>query len=190
MNAKKQALLSKIIATMQIRQATIDDAEIIKNVHLQAFENSEAQMVSDFAVNLLNENHPVKIISLVAVENNEIAGHTAFSPVFFENTNEHFGYILAPLAVSPKFQKNKIGSSLVKYGLDAISNMGAFIVFVYGDPQYYSRFGFDTDQAKNFIPPYALAFPDGWHALKLNSADFHEGGTITCVDSLNDPNLW
>ena len=175
---------------MQIREATIGDAENIKNVHLQAFDDSEAQMVSGFAVNLLKENYPVKIISLVAIENNEIVGHIAFSPVFIESTNEHFAYILAPLAVSPKFQKNKTGSSLVKYGLDTISSLGSFIVFVYGDPQYYFRFGFKTDLAKNFIPPYTLQFPEGWHALKLNSAVFTEGGTITCVDSLNNPNLW
>ena len=175
---------------MQIREASKDDAENIRNVHLQAFDSSEAQMVSELAVNLLNENHPVKIISLVAIENNEIIGHTAFSPVFFESTNEHFGYILAPLAVSSKFQKSKIGSSLVKYGLDTISNIGSFIVFVYGDPQYYSRFSFKTDLAKNFIPPYTLQFPEGWHALVLNSAVISEGGSITCIDSLNDSRLW
>ena len=61
---------------------------------------------------------------------------------------------------------------------------------VYGDPQYYSRFGFNTDLAMNFIPPYTLQFPDGWHALKLNSAVFPEGGEITCVESLNNPGLW
>ncbi len=175
---------------MKIREANIEDAENIKSVYLQAFDDSEARMVSDFAVNLLNENHPVKIISFVALESNEIVGHIAFSPVFFESTNEHFGYILAPLAVSPKFQKNKIGSSLVKYGLGTLSNMGSFFVFVYGDPEYYSRFGFKTGLAKNFIPPYSLEFPEGWHALKLNSAVFPEGGAILCVDSLNDANLW
>lgn len=175
---------------MRIREATIDDAESIENVHLQAFDSSEARLVSDLAIKLLNENHPVKTISLVAIENNEIAGHIAFSPVFIEGTIEHFGYILAPLAVSPKFQKNNIGSSLVKYGLEIISSIGSFIVFVYGDPQYYSRFGFKTDLAKKFIPPYSLQFPEGWHALRLNSAVFPEGGKITCVDSLNDPDLW
>jgi len=175
---------------MQIREATIDDTESIKNVHLQAFDTSEAKLVSELAVDLLNENYPVKIISLVAIENNQIVGHAAFSPVFYENTSKHFGYILAPLAVSPKFQKNNIGSSLVKYGLDIISNMGPFIVFVYGDPQYYSRFGFKTDLANNFIPPYTLQHPEGWHALKFNSAVFFEGGSITCVNSLNDPKLW
>lgn len=168
----------------------MDDAESIRNVYLKAFDNSEARMVSDLAVNLLCENHPVKIISLVAIENDEVVGHIAFSPVFCQSTNEHFAYILAPLAVSPKFQKNKIGSSLVKYGLDAISSTGSFIVFVYGDPEYYSRFGFKTDLAKNIWPPHALQFPEGWHALKLNAAVFPEGGTIICVDSLNDPDLW
>jgi putative acetyltransferase len=175
---------------MQIREATIDDAENIKNVHLQAFDDSEAKMVSEFAINLLKENHPVKIISLVAIEDNEIVGHIAFSPVFLESTNEHFGYILAPLAVSPEYQNKNIGSSLVKYGLEAISNMGSFIVFVYGDPRYYSRFGFKTDLAKNFIPLHTLQFPEGWHALILNSAVLPEGGKITCVDSLNNPDLW
>ena len=175
---------------MKIREATIDDAENIKDVHLQAFDKSEAQMVADFAVNLLNESHPVKIISLVAIENNEIVGHIAFCPVYLERTNEHFAYILAPLAVSPKFQKKKIGSALVKHGLDIISNTGSFIVFVYGDPQYYYRFGFQTDLAKNFTPPFPLQFPEGWQALKLSSADFPEGGNITSVDSLHDPDLW
>ena len=175
---------------MQIREANISDAENIKNVHLQAFDSSEAQMVSDFAVNLLNENHRIKIISLVAVEGNEIVGHVAFSPVYDESTKEHFGYILAPLAVSPEFQKNEIGSSLVKYGLDIILNTGSFVVFVYGDPHYYSRFGFKSDLAKRFIPPYTLQFPEGWLALELNSAVFSEGGKISFVDSLNDPDLW
>ena len=175
---------------MNIRESTIEDAENIKDVHLQAFDKSEARMVADFTVNLLNENPSVKIISLVAIENDEIVGHVAFSPVLLESTNEHFAYILAPLAVSPKFQKHKIGSSLVKHGLETISNTGSFIVFVYGDPQYYSRFGFKPDLAKNFTPPFTLQYPEGWLALKLNSAVFPEGGTITCVDSLSDPELW
>lgn len=175
---------------MQIKEATIDDADYIRNVHLQAFDESEAQMVSELAVNLLRENHPVKVISLVALENNEIKGHIAFSPVFSESKNVHIGYILAPLAVSPEFQKNKIGSSLIKYGLDIISRMGSFIVFVYGDPKYYFRFGFETDPAKVFKPPYPLQFPEGWHVMKLNCADYPEGVTIRCVDSLNNPILW
>ena len=175
---------------MKIREANIEDSEDIKNLHLQAFDSSEAELVSDLAVNLLHEKSKINIISLVAVDNDAIIGHTSFSPVFLDSTNEHFGYILAPLAVSPAHQNNRVGSTIVKHGLDTISSLGAFIVFVYGDPQYYSRFGFKTDLAKNFTPPYTLQYPEGLHAMKLNSTALPEGGKFHCVNSLNDPELW
>ncbi len=173
---------------MQIRQANMKDSEGIKNLHLQAFDLSEAELVSDLAVNLLHEKSTINIISLVAIDNEAIIGHTAFSPVFLDRT--HFGYILAPLAVLPTHQNNRVGSTIVKHGLDTISSLGAFIVFVYGDPQYYSRFGFKTNLAKNFSPPHTLQYPEGLHAMKLNSTVFPEGGQFKCVNSLNDPKLW
>jgi putative acetyltransferase len=174
---------------MQIRETTIEDAENIQDVYLQAFDSSEAHKVSELAIKLLKQDHPVKTISLVAIENQVIVGHVAFSPVFLANTGNHFGYILAPLAVAPGFQQNGIGSSLVRHGLEILSNSGSFMVFVYGDPAYYSRFGFSSALARDFIAPYPLEYPEGWHALRLNSAAF-PGGKITCVDSLNDPALW
>jgi len=175
---------------MQIREANMKDSEGIKSLHLQAFDNSEAEMVSDFAVNLLHEKSSVNIISLLAVDNDLIIGHTAFSPVFLDRTDEHFGYILAPLAVLPTHQNNGVGTTLVKYGLDIISNLGAFIVFVYGDPRYYSRFGFKINLAQDFFPTYTLQYPEGWQAMKLNSAVHPEGGKFKCVNALNDPKLW
>ena len=175
---------------MQIREANRKDSEGIKNLHLQTFDNSEAELVSDVAVNLLQEKATINIISLVAIDNDAIIGHIAFSPVFLDSTKEHFGYILAPLAVLPTHQRNRVGSTIVKHGLDTISSLGAFIVFVYGDPQYYSRFGFKTDLAQNFTPPYTIQYPEGWQAMKLNSTVFPESGKIKCVNSLNDPKLW
>ena len=175
---------------MQIREANIKDSESIKKLHLAAFDNSEAKLIADFAVNLLHEKPTTKIISLVAIDNEVIIGHTAFSPVFLDSTNEHFGYILAPLAVLPGYQRNGIGSTIVKHGLDTISSLGGFMVFVYGDTRYYSRFGFTTDIAQNFTPPYTLQYPEGWQAMKLNSTVFPEGGKFNCVNSLNEPKLW
>ena len=175
---------------MQIGEATSHDAEDIRNLYLQAFDDSEARKVSDLAVGLLKENHSVKTISLVAIINTKIVGHIAFSPVLLAATNAHLGYILAPLAVSADFQHRGIGSSLIRHGLDMIYRTGSFIVFVYGDPDYYSRFGFRADLARHYVPPHTLRFPKGWQALKLKSDNFPEGGKIACVDSLNDPELW
>ena len=175
---------------MQIQEANIKDVEGITNLYLQAFDNSEAELVSNLAIDLLHEKSTIKIISLLAINNNAIIGHVAFSPVFLESINEHFGYILAPLAVLPTHQKKGIGSAIVKSGLDTISSLGAFIVFVYGDPRYYSRFGFKTELAQNFTPPHTLQYPEGWQAMKLNSTVLTEGGKLKCVNSLDDPRLW
>ncbi len=175
---------------MQIRQATIDDTEDIISVYLQTFHKSEAQIVADVAASLLHEQYFAKVISLVAIINIQVVGHIAFSPVMLENNSKHIGYIMAPLAVLPAFQKNKIGTRLIQHGLQAISKMGPFIIFVYGDPNYYMRFGFEKDLAGNYIPPYTLQFPEGWQALNLNSSVSIAGGHIVCVESLNRPNLW
>ena len=175
---------------MQIREANLNDSEGIKNLHLQAFDISEAEQVSDLAVDLLHDKSSVNIISLVAVDGDAIIGHVAFSPVFLEGTDEHIGYILAPLAVLPANQHSSVGSALVKHGLDIISSTGGYLVFVYGDPAYYSRFGFDTDLARGFTPKYKLQYPEGWHAVNLSSAEIPDGGVLKCVNSLNDAELW
>jgi len=175
---------------MHIREANDKDAEDIKNLHLQAFDDSDAAVIADFAVSLLYEKSSIKTISLVAIEDDEIIGHVAFSPVFLGDSNEHFAYILAPLAVLPGKQNKRVGSALVRDGIDKVSSSGAHMVFVYGDPGYYSRFGFNTDLAKEFLPPHTLKYPEGWHALRTSPTDIPEGGSLKCVESLNDSELW
>lgn len=175
---------------MGIRETTIKDSSKVKNLYLRAFDDSEGEIVSNLAVNFIKENPASNILSLVATDNEKIIGHIAFSPVYLDSTNQHFGYILAPLAVLPKYQNNKIGSTLVKEGFKTISSQRACIVFVYGDPNYYSRFGFSHDLAQKYQPPYALKYPEGWQVVKLNSTIFPDGGLIKCVNYLNDPQLW
>ncbi|MEL6438119.1 MAG: N-acetyltransferase [Cyanobacteria bacterium J06621_8] len=159
-------------------------------MYLQVFDDSEAELVANLAINLLREKSAIKIISLVAIDNKSIIGHVAFSPVLLESSNEHFSYILAPLAVLPTHQKKGIGTTIVKSGLDTIFSLGAFIVFVYGDPQYYSRFGFKTELAQNFTPPHMLKYPEGWQAMKLNSTVVPGDGKLKCINLLDNPKLW
>jgi putative acetyltransferase len=176
---------------MNIRVATNQDRDDILKIHLCAFPESESEIVSKLAINLLSENTMPQTISLVAETESAIVGHVAFSPVTIDNNMNFNGYILAPLGVKPDYQKRRIGSNLIESGLQQLSVMGVNVVFVYGDPKYYSRFGFSTDVAQQYTTPYKLQYPFGWQAIVLNECDIEKSPVaITCVTSLCDPQLW
>jgi len=176
---------------MHIRLATSLDRDDIYNVHWSAFAEGEREIVSKLAVNLLSEESTPQTISLVAETEGIIVGHVALSPVAFDNNEGIQGYIFAPLGVKPGHQKCRIGSKLIDSGMQQLSITGVDILFVYGDPEYYSRFGFSVEAAEGYIPPYKLQYPFGWQAIALN--EFSTGkspGKIACVTSLCDPALW
>ena len=174
-----------------IRVATNLDHDDVREVHLRAFSENEKQMVSTLAVNLLGEESNPETISLVAEVDSAVVGHIAFSPVTISNNKSWSGYILAPLGVKPEYQKRHIGSRLIKSGMERLSKMGVNVLFVYGDPAYYSKFGFDAAVASGYSPPYKLRYPFGWQAVILYESVFTESAvTISCVDPLSDPELW
>ena len=47
-----------------------------------------------------------------------------------------------PVSVLPAFQKQGIGSSLIIHTINLARNMRFSAICIYGDPRYYSRFGF------------------------------------------------
>lgn len=176
---------------MHIRLATIHDAENVRSVHLSAFDEFEREIVAELAVNLLLECTSSQVLSLVAEAEGVVIAHAAFSPVTAADNDSFHGYILAPVGVKPDYQKHQTGSKLIKRGIQTLSEMDVDILFVYGDPKYYSRFGFSPDAAEFYTPPYKLQYPFGWQGITLNEyVTVTQPVKISCVTSLCDPALW
>ena len=176
---------------MNIRIATNQDRDDIQRVYLSAFPKGESEIVAKIAIDLLSENTTPQTISLIVEADHSVVGHVAFSPVEIENNADCQAYILAPLAVQADYQKRRIGSTLIKYGMQQLSAMSVNIVFVYGDPNYYERFGCNADIARNYITPYNLQYPSGWQAIVLNEYAMEKVPiAINCVAPLCDPKLW
>jgi putative acetyltransferase len=177
--------------TMNIRKANATDADSIQTIYTSAFLEGECDIVSKIALQMLEEKSVPSTISLVAEHVGALIGHVAFSPVEIDSDIKVQGFILAPLAVRSEHQKRGVGSGLVQKGIQQVSDMSAQLVFVYGDPQYYSRFGFAAEVAEGFVPPYPLKFPFGWLGMRLEQCDFPKSPVnIICVNALCDPNLW
>ena len=174
-----------------IRAATKLDRDDIREVHLLAFSEVEGQVVAKLASNLLDEETTPETLALVAELDGIVVAHIAFSPVTFDDNEKLKGYILAPLGVMPEYQKCSVGSDLIKSSIEKLSEQGVNVLFVYGNPKYYGKFGFKAETATNYLPPYELQYPFGWLAIALNDDVYAEKTIkISCVPSLQDSALW
>ena len=176
---------------MDIRDATATDLDAIRDLLLQAFPEEERDNVVRLARELLLSDPEQGVISLVAEEGGSPIAHLALSPVVLPAAPGEDSAILAPLAVRPTHQRRGIGSGLVAEGLQRLAARRTALVFVYGDPHFYGRFGFRTELARGVIPPCALRHPEGWQALRLGAAAApHPKGDLRCLPPLCREELW
>jgi putative acetyltransferase len=61
--------------------------------------------------------------------------------------------VLSPLAVLPAHQGEGIGAALVRAGLQVLTERAVPVVFLEGDPRYYSRLGFGDGEEQGFRTP-------------------------------------
>jgi len=127
-----------------VRRELPEDVASIREVNKQAFgQDDEAAIVEKL------RNRGALLISLVALRNGQLVGHIAFSTVVIEAASLSFEAVaLAPMAVLPSYQRQGIGSQLVRAGLKECRHIGHDMVVVLGHPTFYPRFGFVSAMAK------------------------------------------
>ena len=153
-----------------IRTARSTDHAAIAEVLTAAFGRpDEAALVARLRA---NED---TLFELVAEEDGEIAGHILFSRLWADRF-ELYG-ALAPLAVHPGRHRQGLGSKLVRTSLEYAREFGCHGVLVLGDPDYYGRFGFSADAAREISAPYR-GLP-AFQALALEDDAF--SGAISVV---------
>jgi len=124
---------------VRVREELPEDIKAIRSVNTRAFgRTQEADLVDKLRRDCSD------LLSLVAMRQNEIVGHILFSPATIESEdNSTRGMGLAPLAVSPLYQRQGIGTILIRAGIQELKNRRCPFVIVLGHRQYYARFGFE-----------------------------------------------
>lgn len=168
---------------ISIRPEKPEDFAAIYEVNIDAFgQANEARLVDD----LRKSSAFVPELSLVACEDDRIVGHILFSRITIEKENRSFSALsLAPMAVSPGFQRQGIGSQLVREGLRRARSLGHRVVVVVGHPNYYPRFGFSSARAKGLEAPFSV--PDeAFLVLELSDGALHDVSGIVKYPSAFD----
>jgi putative acetyltransferase len=135
-----------------IRAENAEDIPAVRRVNKLSFGRPQEAALVDA---LRAVAHPQ--VSLVAVEDGQILGHIFFSPVSIEPEDAHPAALgLAPMAVLPAYQRQGIGSQLVREGLRECQRIGCNVVVVLGHPEYYPRFGFMPASQKGLRCEYPV----------------------------------
>ncbi|MGV0106470.1 GNAT family N-acetyltransferase [Nostoc sp. DSM 114160] len=138
---------------IDIRCETLSDYTAIAEVNTLAFgQENEAKLVEK----IRNSDRYISELSLVAEVENIVVGHILFSYIDLvgEETLQVLG--LAPLAVRPQFQRQGIGSALIKAGLEIAEANKEAIVIVLGHPHFYTRFGFQPSVVYEIESPFPV----------------------------------
>ncbi|OZB13886.1 MAG: hypothetical protein B7X55_12225 [Rhodobacterales bacterium 34-62-10] len=151
-----------------IRPARPEDKDAIAALNDAAFGGPEEGAI----VHALRRDKD-SLLSLVATGGDVIIGHIEFFCIQVDGAPMAAG--LGPMSVKPSFQKQGVGASLIRHGLEALKEAGETIIFVLGHDTYYPKFGFSAATAKPFDAPWS-----GPHFMALRLAPGGpERGTLT-----------
>ncbi|HEY9803742.1 MAG TPA: N-acetyltransferase [Leptolyngbyaceae cyanobacterium] len=146
---------------MNIRCETPADYLAISQVNNLAFgRENEAKLITE----IRNSDFYIPELSLIAEVDNIVVGHILFSYIELVTEEKLQVLSLAPIAVHPQFQKQGIGSALIKAGLTKAEDRRESLVIVLGDPQFYSRFGFLPSTTHEIASPFPV--PDEFFMVK------------------------
>ncbi len=159
---------------MHLRPETEQDRAHVRRVIESAFGREDE---ADLVERLRTEGDAV--IALAAELDGEIAGHVVLSPM--RAPEGALG--LAPLSVRPDLQRRGIGAALIREALERAGREGWRAVFVLGDPSYYTRFGFDPEQARGYATPFEGPF---LMALELVSGALTGEGELHYARAFDD----
>lgn len=135
-----------------IEQINQNDFAITENITREAFWNVYKPGCSEHLVlhNLRKGKSYIKELDLVAFCNNQIVGHiiSTKAKVVDSQNKEYDVLCVGPLSVLSDFQKKGIGGKLLKESIKIAKRLGFRGMILFGNPDYYHRFGFRN--AKEF----------------------------------------
>ena len=161
---------------LTIRQENKNDYEEVYNVIKTAFETAEHSdgNEQDLVVALRKSDNFIPELSLVAVMNNKIVGYILFTKIKIGKQEE---LALAPLGVLPEYQKQGIGSALIREGHKKAKELGYHYSVVLGSDKYYPKFGYIPAKEYGIVAPFDVQ-DENFMAIKLNDTDIEIKGIV------------
>ena len=162
--------------SINIRLEKSNDIQSIHTITVAAFLDApHTDHTEQFIIKALRDSGALTV-SVIAENSTKIVGHVALSPVTIsDGTSDWYG--LGPISVIPNQQGKGIGSKLMYAAITELKKLNAKGCVLLGDPNYYTRFGFE--------PIGGLILPDvpPEYFQAISFQNNHPTGTVTYQES-------
>ncbi|WP_298500048.1 GNAT family N-acetyltransferase [uncultured Methanobrevibacter sp.] len=138
---------------MKIRLENKNDYREVENLVRNSFWNVYRPGAYEHYIvhNLRYDESFIKDLAYVIEEDGKIIGHINYSKGKLHFGDEKYcdAVVLGPVSIDNDYQGRGYGSKLIEYTLNLIDEFP--FVFVVGDENYYSRFGFESASKYNIF---------------------------------------
>lgn len=156
-----------------IRNEKTKDYRIVEELTREAFWNLYVPGYAEHFVlhNLRNGPDFIKELDFVAEKEGRIVGNIVYSRGVIKDKQGAENEIICfgPISVLPAYQKQGIGSALIIHTTNLARTIGYSAICIYGDPRYYSRFGFRCAEK------YEIKTADDKFAVALQVLELKQG---------------
>jgi putative acetyltransferase len=143
---------------VQLRSEHPEDFSEIATLIRASFDKTDGGEV-DMIAGIRSSDCYIPELSLVAINETRLVGYAMFHHEWLLGERPARVLDLGPVGVLPEFQGRGVGSSLIRYGLEACCQRREALVMCLGHDSYYPRFGFVHAE------PYGIE--PFWNALML-----------------------
>ncbi|NRP51847.1 MULTISPECIES: GNAT family N-acetyltransferase [unclassified Marinobacterium] len=170
------------------------DAADIPGLFLTTFSASEGEgegegaLIRELVTDLFTLPEE-DVLCFMALEDDQLLGAVLFSKFIY--TDQIHGLLLSPMAVIPEAQGKGVGQNLIRFAIEQLKEASYPFLVTYGDPNFYSKLGFQSISEKQLPAPYMLSMPQGWLALSLDGKALPRStNKPQCVEPFCNPGIW
>nr|WP_269328523.1 N-acetyltransferase [Kineosporia babensis] len=161
-----------------IRRETEADRPTADNVHTRAFAQ-DGPVIGALLKSLRALPPSACDLALVAEKDGQVVGSTLCTRSLLDAPRKLVNVaVLSPLAVDPEHHGQGLGSALVRAAIEEMSKTDVPLLFLEGDPAFYSRLGFVPGGPLGFRKPSLRTPDEAFLVVKLPAYEDWMTGTL------------
>ncbi|EKQ54721.1 MULTISPECIES: N-acetyltransferase [unclassified Clostridium] len=166
------------IENIKLRLEKPEDYKAVENLTREAFWNVYVPGCSEHYLihNIRNSDAFIKQLDIVAEIDDRIVGNIVYTnaKILGDDGNSYNVVCFGPISILPEFQGRGIGGMLIRHTKNLAQKLGYRAILIYGDPEYYSRYGFAPAET------YGIGTADNMYAVPLQACELYSGALKNC----------